>query len=178
MRKILISGFFACFLIGIIFFFLKVIVVDVLGSLFAPLILFITGRDYLIIPLTLVFTFVIVLAVGSAVTRIKLQNLFNRYLRRAPANLQKARGALVMLGQDTYLLAVVIKEIKLKRDDGDIEQYYVLYSPGAPFPWAGLPVIYVKKEKVRLLKLTYGEIYGIVGSFGENTPRMLTELKS
>jgi uncharacterized membrane protein len=146
MRKILVTGLFTSFLIGIVFFLLKFLIADALASIFRPLILDITGdQEYLVIPLTVVFTIIIILVVGLITTRIHFQDIFNKYFRKLPKNLEQARGALVPLESDTYVLSIVIKEIEIKMATGEVENYYVLYSPAAPFPWSGLPVIYAKK---------------------------------
>lgn len=178
MRKILLSGLFTCFLVGIIFFFFRFILVDVLSPLFRPLILFLTAKEFLVIPLTIVFTFVVILVIGWLITRIKLQDIFNKYIQRRAMNLGHARGALVNVGPDKYLLAIVIKEIEFKNVNNETGRYYVLYAPQAPLPWTGLPLLVVAKDKVHLLKLSYGTLYSMVGSFGGNTPDLLTEIKS
>jgi uncharacterized membrane protein len=178
MRKILLSGIFACFLVGIVFFFFRFIIVDVLAPIFQPVVLKLTGQEYLVIPLALVFTFLIILVVGSIVTRIKFRDLYNRFIRRVPEDLQKGRGALVMFNPGAYYLAVIIKEVDLKKANGDMQRYYVLYCPSVPLPWSGLPLVYAEKERVTPLKLSYGELYSILGSFGTNTPACLTALKT
>ncbi len=178
MRKILVSGLFACFLIGIIFFFFKFLIMDVLVPTFGPLILLLTGKEYLVIPLAIVFTFIVVVIVGAITTRIKFRDLYNRYVRKVPRNLESGRGAMVEFSPGASYLAVIIKEVNLRKVNGEIAKYYVLYCPSTPLPWSGLPVIYVEKEKVTPLKLSYGELYSIVGSFGANTPEQLAELKT
>lgn len=178
MRKILVSGLIACFLIGIIFFLFRFLIVDVLAPTFSPLVLFLTGKEYLVIPLSIVFTFIVIVIVGAITTRIKFMDIYNRYVRKVPPTLEKGRGAMVSFSPGATYLAVIIKEVSLKKANGDVAKYYVLYCPSTPLPWTGLPVIYVEKEKVTPLKLSYGELYSIVGSFGANTPEMLAELKS
>ncbi len=179
MRKILGTGFFTVFLIGIAYFLLKFLIGDALAPLFRPLIMAIGGdRDYLVIPLTLVFTFILILLVGTAATRIRFGDLINKYFRRLPKNIDRARGALVALDDGAYFLAIVIKEVEFKLANGTSEPGYALYAPAAPFPWSGLPVIYARKRNVLLLKMSFGEIYSIVGSFGENSPASLAEFKS
>ena len=74
-----------------------------------------------------------------------------------------------MFAPDNYFLALIIKEIDLQRATGKPEKYYVLYGPSSPLPWSGLAILYVKKEKVIVVKLSYGELYGISGSFGGTT---------
>jgi uncharacterized membrane protein len=177
MRRIFMAGLFACFLIGLVFFFFRFIIVDILAPLFQPLVVRITGSDTLVIPLSIVFTLIIILTVGAIVTRIKFQDLYNKYFHRVPPDLQKGRGALISLGTETYFLAIIIKEITFNQSDGEAQQYFVLYGPSVPLPWSGLPILFVPKDRVHPLKLSYGEIYSMLGSFGANTPNVLTELK-
>jgi uncharacterized membrane protein len=178
MRKIFLSGLLACFLIGLLFFFFKFIVVDVLAALFRPLIIHMFDNESLVIPLSIVFSLAMFMVVGAIVTRIKYRDLFNKYLHKVPENLQKGRGALVLLGPDTYFLALIIKETTFMQANGVAEKYYVLYGPSTPLPWSGLPVLFAPKDKVRPLKLSYAEIYSMLGSFGGNTPDLLVEMKS
>lgn len=179
MRKILMSGLVTCFLIGLVFFFLKFLIVDALAPIFTPLIMFLFGKEYLVIPLTVVFTFIIVIAVGIASTRIRIQDVINKYVFRGiPKDLERGRGALVNFNPGASYLAIIIKEIDFKRSNGEVRRYCVLYCPAVPLPWTGLPLLFVEKEKVIPLKLSYGELYSIIGSFGTNTPAMLSELKA
>jgi uncharacterized membrane protein len=177
MRKILISGLFSCFLIGVLVFFLRIIFVDALIPVFRPIIHLLTDEIYWEIPLTIILTVAVITIVGFFITRIKLQNIFNRFMERRARNFENARGALVAIAPDTYVLAIVIKEVSFKRANNEIEKYYVLYSPLSPLPWSGLPILLVPKEKVLLLKLSYGVLYSMVGSFGGSTPDLLTEVK-
>jgi uncharacterized membrane protein len=178
MRRILISGLFACFLIGVVVFFLRIIFVDALLPIFRPIIHFLTDEIYWEIPLTIILTLIVITIVGFLITRIRLQDIFNRFMQRRAKNFENAKGALVVIAPDTYYLAIVIKEVGLKRANNEIEKYYVLYSPLAPLPWSGLPIMLVAKEKVLLLKLSYGALYSMVGSFGSSTPDLLTEIQS
>ena len=89
MRKILAAGLFTSFLIGVLVFFLKFLIVDALAPLYRPLILKITDdREFLVIPLALVFTLVIVFIMGLAATRIHFQTIFNKYFHKSPKNLE------------------------------------------------------------------------------------------
>jgi uncharacterized membrane protein len=176
-RKILTTGLIAVFLIGIVYFFFRVLVLDIITPLFNPILVHVTDKDYFQIPLAIIFTAIVVMIIGWILTKFHLQNIYDRYLRRVPINLERARGALVMLGPDTYFLALIIKEINLQRLTGKPEKYYVLYGPSSPLPWSGLPILYVKKDRVIVVKLSYGELYGISGSFGGTTPQLLEELK-
>ena len=178
MRKILTNGLIAIFLIGIVYFFFRVLIIDVITPLFKPILDHVTDKDYFQIPLAIILTVIVVIILGWLLTRFKLNSIYDRYFRRVPKNLERARGALVMLAPETYFLALIIKEIDLQRLTGKPEKYYVLYGPSSPLPWSGLPIPYVKKEKVIVVKLSYGELYGISGSFGGTTPALLQELKT
>jgi uncharacterized membrane protein len=179
MRKILMTGLITCFLIGLVFFFLKFLIVDILAPVFSPLILFLFGKAYLVIPLSVVFTFIIIIGVGAASTRIRFQDFINRYvIRGIPKDLERGRGALVEFNPGTSFLAIIIKEVDLKRANGEMQRYYVLYCPSVPLPWTGLPMVFVEKQKVIPLRLSYGELYSIIGSFGTNVPATLAELKT
>lgn len=173
MRRMLLSGLVACFLIGIAFFFFRFLILDVLAPIFRPLILDLTGQQYLVVPLTLVFTFIVILIVGFAITRIKLQNIYTRYFHKIPKDLEKGRGALVMFGPGAYFLGIIIKETNIRQPAGNLEKYYVLYCPSTPLPWSGLPVIYVEQQKVIPLKFSFVELYGLSGSFGVNSPTIM-----
>jgi uncharacterized membrane protein len=177
MKKILLSGLLACFLIGIAFFFFRFLIVDVLAAIFRSLILRLTDQEYMVIPLTLVFTFVAILIVGFVVTRIKFGNIYNRYFHKVPKDLEKGRGALVMFSPGAYYLGIIIKETNIRQPGGNLEKYYVLYCPSTPLPWSGLPVIYVEQNKVIPLKFSFGELYSLIGSFGANSPAVLTDLQ-
>jgi uncharacterized membrane protein len=173
LRKILLSGLLVCFLIGIAFLFFRFLIVDVLASLFRPVILDLTDREYLVIPLTLVLSFLVIFIVGFISTRINFQDFYSRHFRRVPKDLEKGRGALVMFSPGAYYLGIIIKETMMIRANGQNGKYYVLYCPSTPLPWSGLPVIYVEQQKVIPLKLSYGELYSLVGSFGANTPQVI-----
>jgi uncharacterized membrane protein len=179
LRKIFMSGLIICFLIGILVFFFKFLLVDVLSSVFRPVVLHFFNEELLVIPLTIVFTLCIVLIVGGASVKIDFQKLLNKYVvRRVPSIIEKGHGALVEFGPGAYYLAIMMKEISFKRTNGEIEKYYVLFCPSTPIPWSGLPVIYARKEKVIPLKLSYSELYSIFGSFGASAPESLCELKA
>jgi uncharacterized membrane protein len=177
LRRILVSGLIACFLVGILIFLLRFVIFDILAPIFRPLIL-LFGEEYLVVPLSIVISFLVVLGVGYLTTRVKFQNVYNRYIRRVPQDLETGRGALVLIGPETYFLAVIINEIQFKRANGEVQEYYVLFCPSVPLPWSGMPITVAEKKKVIPLVLSYGELYTIVGSFGRNTPELLVELRS
>jgi hypothetical protein len=178
LRKILLSGLIICFLIGILVFFFKFLLVDVLSPIFRPAVLFLFNQEYLVIPMTIVFTFCIVLIVGGISSKINIQNFINKHIvRRIPSEIEKGHGALVEFGTGSYFLAVIMKEVSFKRADGEVEKYCVLYCPSTPIPWSGLPVIYARKDKVIPVKLSYSELYSIFGSFGTTAPGSMMESK-
>jgi uncharacterized membrane protein len=178
MKKILLSGLLACFLIGIAFFFFRFLVVDVLSPIFRPLILALANREFLVIPLTLVLTFLVALIVGLIVTRINFQQVYTRLFHKVPKDLEKGRGALVMFAPGAFYLGIIIKETTIRQPNGVMKKYYVLYGPSTPLPWSGLPVIYVEQSKVIPLKLSFGELYSLIGSFGANSPVVLADLQT
>jgi uncharacterized membrane protein len=178
LRKILTAGLIAIFLIGIVYFFFRVLIVDVITPLFLPLTERMTDKDYVQVTLAIIFTVIVMFVLGALITRIKFQSLFNRYLRRVPKDLERGRGALVMLAPDTFFLALIIKEINFQRASGKMEKFYVLYGPSSPLPWSGLPILFVRRERVIPLTLSYGELYGITGSFGGTAPELMAELKN
>lgn len=178
MRKAFIAGLFASFLIGIIYFFLKYLIVDILDPLFKPLISLVTQSEILELILDVVFAAIGIFIIGQITSRIKFQEIYTKYFRRVPINLEKGRGALVSIGPEAYFLAIITKEITLKKVSGESVPYYVLYAPSTPIPMSGLPVIYVEKSKVIPVQLSYGEIYGIFASFGASSPASVSELKT
>jgi len=178
MRKAFISGLFAVILIGIIYFFLKYLIVDILDPLFKPLISIVTNNEILELVLDVVFAAIGIFIIGQITSRIKFQEIYTKYFRRVPINLEKGRGALVSIGPEAYFLAIITKEVTLKRANGESVQYCVLYAPSTPIPVSGLPVIYVEKSKVIPVQLSYGEIYGIFASFGASSPVSISELKA
>jgi uncharacterized membrane protein len=178
LRKILTAGLIAIFLIGIVYFFFRVLIVDIITPLFLPLTERMTDKDYVQVTLAIIFTVIVMFVLGALLTRIKFQSLFNRYLRRVPKDLERGRGALVMLAPDTFFLALIIKEISFQRASGKMEKFYVLYGPSSPLPWSGLPILFVRRERVIPLTLSYGELYGITGSFGGTAPELMAELKN
>ena len=151
-------------MIGIIIFVSRVIIVDVLPSIFGPLILLLLRKDYLVIPLSLIFTLFIIFLLGFLVSRIDLKKLLIK-------NIEKKQGALY---KDD--IAAIVKEIEFKKANQEVEKRYVIYRPFTPIPWSGFLSI-AKEEEVILLKISYLELYNIVASFGKNVPDVLEELK-
>ena len=189
MKKALWTGFKVFFCVAIFLFIAHFVIVEILAKLWEPLILAITGRPDLVIPLTLLFTAVASAILGFFYSNQKCQNFFKRYLRRipitgwimgkegVPESIKDKPGCLVEFAPgETYFIAALIKEIKFKRNSGKTTELYVLYSPSAPVPVSGFPIIFAKKERVILLKISFLKVYQITASFGDDSPDLLEEL--
>jgi hypothetical protein len=170
LRGIFTKGFIVFLLVGIIYFFGKLIIYDLLVPIFRPLIVSIIGRGdlYLVVLLTIAFTILVIFVVGL----IPFGKLFRRQ------NIEKSHGAFVIIDSGTYFIAAIIKKVRFKKIDGKMQGLYVLFSPYSPFPWSGLPIIFAKEENVIPLKVSYRELYSITASLGTNTPEVLEEEKS
>jgi hypothetical protein len=167
MRSIFTKGIIVFLLVGILYFFGKLIIYDLLVPIFRPLIVSLIGRDdaYLVILLTVALTVVIIFVVGLIP--------FGRLFRRK--SIEKSHGAFIVISPGTYFIAAIVAKIKFKKVNRKLQTLYVLFSPYSPFPWSGLPIIFVKEEKVIPLKISYRELYTITASLGRNTPEILEE---
>ena len=167
MRKIFIRGFLSLFLVGVVYFFGKVIVYDLLVPIFRPLIMSLigVGDGYLVIIITVVFTTLVIFIVGLIP--------FGMVLKRK--GIEKSHGAFVIINPGTYFIAAIIRKVRFKKIGGRMQTLYVLFSPYSPFPWSGLPIIFAKEENVIPLKISYRELYSITASLGRNTPGVLEE---
>ncbi|MDD3399946.1 MAG: hypothetical protein WC919_04520 [Candidatus Paceibacterota bacterium] len=179
MKKVIATGIGVVFLVGIIMLFVKLVFLDMLFPLFKPFVLLIFGpeKSFLVVPVALFMTTLIILLAGFLFSRDCAKKFLTRAVRKVPQGIESSRGALVKLADGSYLIAAKIKKIKIGRMDGGTDDYYILYSPSSPIPWGGLPIIFAKKENVILLKLSFREIYMIAASFGQSTPRVISELK-
>lgn len=167
MRNIFIKGFLSVFLIGVIFFFGKVVIYDFLVGIFRPFIRSTIGieEEYLIVILTIVFTILVIFLVGL----IPFGALFRR------KSIEKSHGAFIIISPGTYFLAAIITKVRFKKKDGSMQTLYVLFSPYSPFPWSGLPIVFAKEENVIAINVSYRELYSITVSLGRNTPEVLEE---
>lgn len=167
MRRIFIKGFLSLLLVGVVYFFGKVLIYDLLVPIFRPLIMSLMGveNEYLVIILTVVFTILVIFIVGLIP--------FGAVLKRR--GIEKSHGAFVMINPGTYFIAAIITKVRFKKIDRRVQTLYVLFSPYSPFPWSGLPIIFAKKENVIPLKISYRELYSITASLGRNTPGVLEE---
>ena len=167
MRGIFIRGFLSLFFVGIIYFFGKVMVYDLLVPIFRPSIMSLFGveDEYLVVIITVVFIILVIFIVGL----IPFSAVFKR------RGIEKSHGALIKINPGTYFIAVIIKKVTFKKIGGGIQTLYVLFSPYSPFPWSGLPIILAKEENVIPLKISYREIYSITVSLGRHTPDILEE---
>ena len=167
MRKIFAKGFLSLLLVGVIYFFGKVLVYDLLVPIFRPLITSVIGieDEYLVIILTVAFTIVVIFILGL----IPFGVVFKR------RGIERSHGAFVMINPGTYFIAAIVTRVRFKKIGGRTQALYVLFSPYSPFPWSGLPVIFAKEENVIPLKISYRELYSITVSLGRNTPEVLEE---
>jgi hypothetical protein len=167
MRNVFYKGFLSVFLIGVIFFFGKVVVYDFLVGIARPIIRSTLGieEEYLIIILTIVIIILLIFIAGL----IPFGVLFKR------KGIEKSHGAFIIISPGTYFLAAIITKVRLKRADGSTETLYVLFSPYSPFPWSGLPIVFAKEENVIAINISYRELYSITVSLGRNTPEVLEE---
>ncbi len=167
MRGIFIKGCVAAMFIGVIYFFGKIIVYDLLVPIFRPGIVSLIGRtdEYLIIILTVVFTIIVIFLIGLIP--------FGRIVKRKA--IEKSHGAFVIINPGTYFITAIVARVGFKKVDGRLQKLYVLFSPYAPFPWSGLPIIFAREKNVIPLKISYRELYSITVSLGRNTPRVLEE---
>lgn len=167
MRKIFIRGLLSLFLVGVIYFFSKILVYDFLVTIFRPFIRSTIGieNEYLVIILTVVFTILVIFIVGL----IPFGVVFKR------KGIEKSHGAFVTINPGTYFIAAIVTKVKFKKIDKSMQILYVLFSPYSPFPWSGLPIIFAKEENVIPLNISYRELYSITVSLGRNTPEVLVE---
>lgn len=175
------------FSLGILAFIIYTLL-DLLVKLWRPLIISLTGRDYLVIPLTIVFTVLVIALVGFIFSRRKLFDRFSSFWaripiinwflgeKRIPQSIHDMPGALVRFSDGSYYIAALVGNQKFRNKSGELENMYKLYCPSAPVPWSGLPIIFAKQEQVILLKISFGEVYGITTSFGRSAPEILEEL--
>jgi hypothetical protein len=167
MRNIFYKGFLSVFLVGVIFFFGKVVIYDFLVGIFRPIIKSTLGitQEYLIVILTVVLIILIMFVAGL----IPFGMLFKR------KGIEKSHGAFILISPGTYFLAAIITKVKFKKADGSMQTLYVLFSPYSPFPWSGLPIIFAREENVIAVNISYRELYSITVSLGRNTPEVLEE---
>ncbi len=181
------TGTLIVFSLGIIAFLIYTLL-DCLVSLWKPLIISLTGQAYLAIPLTILFTVLLIAFAGFVFSRRKFFDRFsglaaripviNWFLgeKRIPQSIHDMPGALVRFSTGSYYIAALVGNQKFKNKSGELQNMYKLYCPSAPVPWSGLPIIFAKREHVILLKLSFGEVYGITTSFGRSAPEILEEL--
>ena len=167
MRGIFIKGCMTAMFIGVIYFIGKIIVYDLLVPIFRPAIVLLIGpaHEYIVIIITLVLTILAIFLIGLVP--------FGKILRRR--EIEKSHGAFVVINPGTYFIAAIVARVEFKKSDGRLRKLYVLFSPYAPFPWSGLPVIFSEEDNVIPLRISYRELYGITVSLGMNTPRVLEE---
>ena len=187
MKGIMTRGALIFFSLGILAFIIYTLL-DLLVKLWRPLIISLTGRDYLVIPLAIVFTVLVIALIGFIFSRRRLFDRFSSFWaripiinwflgeKRIPQSIHDMPGALVRFSDGSYYIAALVGNQKFRNKSGELENMYKLYCPSAPVPWSGLPIIFAKREQVILLKISFGEVYGITTSFGRSAPEILEEL--
>jgi len=189
LREVLTRGGLIVFSLGILAFIVYTLL-NILVGWWRPVIESLTGSEsaVVVVPLTIVFTAVLVAFVGFAFTWKRLLRLFSKFASRIPVlnwflgegripqSIHDMPGALVRFSEGTYYIAALVGGQKFQGKNGKIENMYKLYCPSAPVPWSGLPIIFARPEQVIILKLSFGEVYGITTSFGRSTPATLEEL--
>lgn len=160
-------GLYAVIGFGTLGFLLKV-VFDFMANFFRPWVMVLLDREYLVMPITIVGTFVLIVVVGLVITWIPLGWLGRRFMRNKP-------GVMVVLQDGVYFIAAIIKKVEFKQLDGTTTILYVVYAPSAPFPWSGFPILFAKEERVFPIGISFGRVYGITTSFGRATPDVLEE---
>lgn len=189
LKSVMTRGTLIVFSLGVLAFIIYTLL-DFLTTLWKPVITSLTGREQLntVIPLTIVFTLLVIAFVGYIFTQRKLFDRFSRFTaripiinlflgeRRIPQSIHDMPGALVRFSDGSYYIAALVGNQRFKNRNGELEDMYKLYCPSAPVPWSGLPIIFAKREHVIPLKISFGEVYGITTSFGRSAPEILEEL--
>jgi len=175
MKNVLTTGSIIVFAIGIVYFVGKTIF-DVSVSIFGPLILMLFNKEYLVVPLTIFFTAIIVIVVGILFSHIGFRTSVSNRLKKVLPHGEC--GALVSLSPGVYFLAIIIGKTSFKDLQGVSRSQYVLYAPSSPVPISGLPIIFVETDKVIPLKMTLQQVYATIASFGRNAPKLLEESKN
>jgi uncharacterized membrane protein len=189
LREVLTRGALIVFSAGVLAF-----IVYTLGYILAgwwrPVVKSLTGSEssFVVVPLTLVFTALLVVVIGFAFSWKRLLDLFSRFAarvpvmnwflgeRRIPQSINDMPGALVRFTEGGYYIAALVGGQRFVSKSGEPESMYKLYCPSAPVPWSGLPIIFARPESVIILKLSFGEVYGITTSFGRSAPETLEEI--
>ena len=189
LRDVLTRGAIIVFSLGVLAFIVYTLVY-ILSGWWRPVIESLTGTDSdaVVVTLTLVFTGLLVVVVGFAFSWKRLLDLFGKFASkipimnwflgegRFPQSIHDMPGALVRFSEGNYYIAALVGEQRFLNKTGQIENMYKLYCPSAPVPWSGLPIIFARPEHVIILKLSFGEVYGITTSFGRSAPELLEEI--
>lgn len=189
LKEGLTRGALIVFSVGVLAFIVYTLLTILVGW-WRPLIESLTGSDsgLVVVPLTIVFTALLVALVGFAFTWKPLLRLVSKFASkvpvlnwflgegRIPQSIHDMPGALIRFSEGTYYIAALVGGQKFLGKSGKMENMYKLYCPSAPVPWSGLPIIFARPEQVIILKLSFGEVYGITTSFGRSTPGTLEEI--
>jgi uncharacterized membrane protein len=176
-------GFSLSILAFIVYTLLKI-----LTDWWRPVITGLTGRESLVFPLTIIFTTLIIAIVGFVFSKKQARVIFAKFATRIPVigwlfgegripqSVHDMPGALVRFSEGSYYIAALVGRQKFVSKSGQLENMYKMYCPSAPVPWSGLPIIFARPEHVIILKLSFGEVYGITTSFGKSAPETLEEI--
>ncbi|MBE0479882.1 MAG: hypothetical protein IBX68_02770 [Dehalococcoidia bacterium] len=187
MKSILNRGILITFSLGVLAFIIY-FVLDIVSRVWRPVIMSLFHNQDLVIPLTIVFSVMVILFVGWAFSPNRMSNrvgillskvpVLNWFLGdgRIPQSARDMPGVLVRFSEGAYFIGALTGLQKMKSKDGQVRVMYKIYSPSAPVPWSGLPIIFVTREQVIPLKINFGEVYGITTSFGRNTRELIEEL--
>jgi len=187
MKEVVVKGTIIVFAIGVIvgiFYF----VIDIISRIWRPLIMLIFNNEAYVLPMTIAFTIVLILIVGFMTTQVKIRSFFKKFVisipilnwffrgsRKVHEGIKEERGALVKFYDGTYYISAIAGKRQVMVDSGRLEEMYILYSPSAPVPWSGLPIIFAKKENVIPLDISFTKVYSITTSFGRNVPNVVKQ---
>lgn len=173
----------------IILLFVFSLIANLSSQVWRPLILVFFEKDYLITPLSLFFSVLIIMLVGFLFSHAKSQKIVENILRkipiicwifngkRIPENIKDMPAALLEFGPEAYYITMLIKIVELKFTVNKSKRFYLLYSPSVPVPWTGLPLILASEKRVIPLKVSFEELCKINASFGKALPELIEELE-
>jgi uncharacterized membrane protein len=163
LKSIMTRGTLIVFSTGVLAFIIYTLL-DILVQFWKPAIVSLTGREYLAVPLTIVFTILIIALVGFIFSQKRLFDRFsgltaripiiNWFLgeRRIPQSIHDMPGALVKFSDGSYYIAALVGNQKFKNRNGELEEMYKLYCPSAPVPWSGLPIIFAEQSAPEIME--------------------------
>jgi len=173
-KTIFVTGFIAIFILGVFLFLFKLVFIDVMGFIFRPLIVWMTGNGFYVDPLTVIFTIITIFIVGAILHYINgSQRIINSTLEKF-----SPKGEWVVLlnvGDGIDYFAFKIKNVIQRITDGDERLRSIIFCPFSPMPGSGFPIVVVDRDKITPLKMTPRQLLSIIISWGRNTPDILEE---